>query len=69
MTQSNTMAVACNEKNLIFHIENTLRASAKSEPDFSRAAHLANCALMAQRDRFAHEATCAVCLAAEMVIN
>jgi hypothetical protein len=69
MTHSNTATVTCNENRHIFHIEEALRRTAKREPDFSRAVHFANTALLTQKARFVHEGSCPVCLALEQVIN
>jgi hypothetical protein len=69
MTDTNTIAVTCNENLLIFHLEAALRRTAKCEPDFSRAVHFANTALLTQKARFLHEESCAVCRALEKVIN
>ena len=64
---STAVVTCCNENSLIFRVETELRAGALREPDFSRAIHLANCALLAQKDRFAHEEACPVCRAAEAI--
>jgi hypothetical protein len=69
MTYRITVTNTCKENRHIFRIENELRAGAKREPDFTLALHLASCSISAQKDRFAHEESCEVCLAAEQVAS
>jgi hypothetical protein len=65
MTHINTSTVPCIENRLISRIEAALRATAKREPAFDRSVRLAQGALVTQKERFAHEESCEVCLAAE----
>jgi hypothetical protein len=69
VTNNNTTTVTCIENRLTFRIESAFRRTAKLEPNFSRAVHMAQCSLLTQRERFSHEERCEVCLAAEKAIN
>ena len=64
---STTTVTCCNENRLIFRVESAFRDTAKREPDFHLAVHLAHFAVGIQKKRHAHQAACPVCLAAEAI--